>query len=237
MLVVVGSRHDQSARKLVASWLSHDAALLTCEDLSKPGWQLRLPDRAGSRAVVDGRVVHDRDIRGVLMRRPWIMEQELAQISAPDREYVAAEMNAFLLAWLAGLPCAVLNRPNGTSLCGPSWRPLQWTHAASSVGIPIKKSRWRVPAPRQRKSESQEAPPPPIEVTVVGERCFGAPDDAYVAAAKRLAAYANVGLLSVRFDSSKRQPCFLSATAMPGLEDAEIARAVCEYLLCGPAGV
>jgi hypothetical protein len=236
LLVVVGSRHDQSARKLVASWLSHDAALLTCEDLSKPGWQLRLPDRTGSRAVVDGRVVHDGDIRGVLMRRPWIMEQELAQISAADREYVAAEMNAFLLAWLAGLPCTVLNRPNGMSLCGPSWRPLQWTHAASSVGIPIKKSRWQIPAPVRRKSESRKASPP-IEVTVVGERCFGAPDDAYVAAAKRLAVHANVGLLGVRFDSSEHQPCFLAATAMPGLEDAEIARAVCEYLLCGPAGV
>jgi hypothetical protein len=232
LLVVVGSRHDRAARDIVAQWASHDAALLTCEDLSTPGWRHRLFHRAESRAVVGGRVIGELDIRGVLMRRPWIIPQELIHIGASDREYVAAEMNAFLLSWLASLQCRVLNRPNGTSLCGPNWRPLQWARAAACAGIAIKMASWQVPAPKMRSSPTvPDVSEPPIEVTLVGDQCLGAPNESYAAATRRLAAIANVGLLAVRFASAQRTPRFVSATAMPSLKDAFVARAVCDYLL------
>jgi hypothetical protein len=170
------------------------------------------------------------------VRRPWIIEQELTHISPSDREYVAAEMNAFLLSWLASLPCRVLNRPSGTSLCGPNWRPLEWARAAASAGMAIETTSWRVPAPRKRRPRvAPDGPEPPIEVTLVGDRCFGAPDDVYAACARRLAAIAKIGLLAVRFLSGEPGPCFVSATAMPSLKDADVAQAVCDYLLAEPA--
>lgn len=234
MVVVVGSRHDQSAQELVANWARQEAALLTCEDLSSPGWQLRLPDRSRSCAVVGGHIIGEKDIRGVLVRRPWILDKELTHIVADDREYVAAEMSAFLVAWLAGLPCRVLNLPTGTSLCGPNWRPLQWMQAAAAVGIAVPTARLHVPAPRMRKRTPKKTVAP-VEVTVVGEQCFGAPDKAYAAAARRLAEQANVGLLSVRFAGRRKAPMFVAATSMPSLKDPEIAQAVCEFLLAAPS--
>jgi hypothetical protein len=234
--VVVGSRHDQAASDVVKRWAPDEAALLTCEDLSMPGWRHRLFDRPGSRAVVGGQVVREGDIRGVLVRRPWIVEQELAHIGASDREYVAAEMNAFLLAWLASLPCRVLNRPGGTSLCGPSWRPLQWAEAAACAGIETRTDSWQVPAPRRRGARAApDGSAPPVEVTLVGDGCFGAPGDAYAASARRLAAVASVALLGVRFAPGERGPRFVSATAMPSLKDPTVARAVRDYLLAEPA--
>jgi hypothetical protein len=231
VLVVVGSRHDQAARDIVEQWAPAGAALLTCEDLSTPGWRHRLFDPAGSQAVVDGQVVPDRDIRGVLVRRPWIMEQELTRIAAPDRQYVAAEMNAFLVSWLARLQCRVLNRPSGTSLCGPNWRPLQWAKAAAGVGIPIAVTDWRVPSPlKRRPQQAPDIPAPPVEVILIGERCFGAPDVSYTKAVKSLAAVAGVSLLAARFDRAERTPCFVSASAMPSLKDLDVAKAVCDYL-------
>jgi hypothetical protein len=232
VLVLVGSRHDQAARDIVGQWAAHEAALLTCEDLSTPGWRHRPFDPAASQAVVGEQVVPQRDIRGVLVRRPWIMEQELTRIAAPDREYVAAEMNAFLVSWLTSLQCRVLNRPSGTSLCGPNWRPLQWAKAAVGVGIPIAPTEWHIPSTRKRNArKAPDGPAPPIEVILLGERCFGAPDESYVKAVRSLAATADVSLLAVRFDGAEPTPRFLSATAMPSLKDVDVAKAVSDYLL------
>jgi hypothetical protein len=236
VLVVAGSLHDQAALKIVTDWAPYDAALLSCEDLSSAGWRHRLADRATSRAVVGRTVVSECDIRGVLVRRPWIMDLELAHIAASDREYVAAEMNAFLISWLTSLTCPVLNRPSGTCLCGPNWRPLQWAHAAARAGITVEAVHWKVRAPRQPVSPDPSASRPPVEVTVVGEQCFGAPDEAHAAGARQLAKIAGTALLRVWFHPGKGTPRFLSATAMPGLKDPEIADAVRDYLLARPYG-
>lgn len=232
MIVVVGSCHDPVASDLVRRWAGHGAAVLGCEDLSRAGWYHRVSDPSSSQAVVAGSVVAAREIRGVLVRRPWIMEVELAHIATADREYVAAEMNAFLLAWLSSLPCPVLNRPRGTCLCGPDWRPLQWAQAAARAGLETDAAHWRVPDRSKPGSRgSQKSSAVPIEVSVVGERCFGAPDERYASGAKRLAILANTALLTVRFVARTHGPRFLSATAMPDLKDVEVVGAVCDYLL------
>jgi hypothetical protein len=135
MLVVVGSRFDPGACEIVRQWTPFGAGLLAAEDLSLPGWRFSPGARGSSQAVIGGRLVHESDIRGVLVRRPQVLAQELAHIAAADREFVAAEMTAFLFAWLSELSCRVLNGPRGLSLCGPAWRPQQWRHAAAQAGL------------------------------------------------------------------------------------------------------
>lgn len=232
MIVVVASCHDDSAREIVAQWEAQDAVLLTCEDLSTAGWQHRLFDHSASRIVVSGKVVRESEVRGVLVRRPWIFEQELMHIVASDREYVAAEMNAFLLSWLSHLSCRILNRPGGTCLCGPNWRPLQWAQAASRAGMQVETMHWRVP-PIQAGDPIISGTPveQSIEVTVVGEQCLGALDETCVMSARRLAAIAGTGLLAIRFSASEDVPYFLSANPMPSLKDSKVAQAVCDYLM------
>ena len=61
--------------------------------------------------VVDGRIVRCQKIAGVLTRLPYVYEREVHHIALDDRQYVAAEMGAFLTAWLASLACPILNRP------------------------------------------------------------------------------------------------------------------------------
>jgi hypothetical protein len=181
---------------------------------------------------VHGRIVRERDIRGVLVRRPWLLQQELTHIAPEDREFVAAEMNAFLLAWLSQLSCRVLNRPRGASLCGPNWRPQQWALAAASVGFQVEPTRWQVPA--DAKTSVKETPKQNrrlIEATVVSTRCLGDVNDDQAASAKRLAAKAGVALLAVWFAPCKGGSRFVTANPMPSLKDPDVADAVCEYLL------
>ncbi len=230
MLVVVGSRHDPGAREIVKQWENAGAALLSCEDLSSPGWRYCPTDRRASRAVIGARVVPDTDIRGVLVRRPQILQQELPYIAAADREFVATEMTAFLLAWLSHLPCRVLNRPRGTSLCGPDWRPEQWTHAASMIGIPVEPVQRHVPAAAANINDPALNEGDQVEAVVVGGRCLGDVSMDQAAAARKLAVATGVDLLTVRFAVRDGESRFVTASAMSSLADAHVAEAVREYL-------
>ena len=227
MLVIIASRHDGVARRLADRWAVHEAALLTCEDLSAAGWCHPVGAANRSTAVVGGRVVAVEGITGVLTRRPYVVEQELGHIVPADRAYVASEMTAFLLSWLSSLECPVLNRPTPSGLSGPNWWPEQWTYAAARFGLPVHPV-------RRRTVLADDAPaaadPPPLTVTVVGERCIGPVDPALAAQARRFASAVGVDLLAVHFSGPEPGADFLGADLWPDLSAPEIADATFEYL-------
>lgn len=70
-------------------------------DLSRPGWRYVAGEPEEARAVADGEVLAAADVGGVLCRIGALVEADLPHIHPADRAYVAAEMNAFLLAWLS----------------------------------------------------------------------------------------------------------------------------------------
>jgi hypothetical protein len=142
MLVIVSSRFDCEAAALVTRWASDDAVLLTCEDLSTPGWRHFSDNRRSSTAVLNGVVVPTVSIRGVLMRRSWIFEAELPYLSAVDRQYAAEEMNAFLMAWLMALQCPVFNRPTAGV---PVWTKLGPTALGTRSRKKSRACGWRRP--------------------------------------------------------------------------------------------
>src|SRR5215469_1265296 len=109
MIVVVGSRFDSVTRDLVERWPGGQAHLLTADDLTSAGWRWWDEARSDGVAVVAGRRVRVQSIRGVLTRRPTVLPQELVAIAEADRDYVASETTAFLVAWLSSLSCPVLN--------------------------------------------------------------------------------------------------------------------------------
>lgn len=213
MLAVIASRLDPAARDLVSAWSSAGAALLSAEDLSAEGWAFRVADPGGGTAVVSGRRVAVRELRAVVTRRPAVVAEELPWIDPADRSYVAAEANAFLVAWLAALPCPVVNRPTATSLCGPAWSPVYWAAAAARAGLT-----WA----RANGDESHD-------VDVVGDTCVGARSPAERSAARALARAAGVELLEVRF--AQGGPC--AATPLPSLEDEDLRALLLDHLLEG----
>lgn len=231
MLVIVASRRDPEARTLVARWAEHRAVLLTCEELSLPGWRHHLDGRAEDVAVLGGRPRPVGEIRGVLVRWPAIFDAELLQIVEEDRQYVAAEMTAFLRSWLRSLPCPVVNRPSACSLVGPAWRPEQWVRIAARLRIPVHPVRRRVRPPAEPSSDQETILSQ--RVTVVGERWFGEVDPILGARAVRLARAAGVELLTAHF--TRRGPAgrLITADLMPELADGAVADAVAELLLGG----
>ena len=212
MIAVLASRLDPESRSVVDDWSSADAALLSAEDLVSPGWSFSVSNPLAGTAVVDGRRITTADITAVLTRRPSVLPEELGRIHPADRAYVAAETNAFLVAWLSALPCTVVNRPTTTSLCGPAWDRLHWQCAAARIGLP-----W---------SDADDASDT-HEVVFCGERCVFAHDARESEMATALARAAGTELLGVRFHRGK----IAGVTVAPSLADADVRACLLDHLL------
>lgn len=228
MLLVLASGYDETARALVQRWSSHGAALLTPDSLCMKGWCYDDAWPEGSRAVVDGVSFKAEQLRGVLVRLPSVPGDELVQLRPGERAYVAAEMTAFLLAWLSRLPCPVFNRPTAACLAGPGWGTEQWLHAAARAGLST------VPLRRGTRETGAALPPmdgapAPTRVTVVGQQCLGAASPTQAHQALCLARVAGVELLSVHFAGTPRAPIVAGASLWPEL-DGNLAEALLERM-------
>ena len=136
----------------------------------------------------------------------------MGRIHPADRAYVAAETNAFLVAWLSALPSIVVNRPTTTSLCGPAWDKLHWQCAAARIGVP-----W------SDDGDTSDA----HEVVVCGGRCVFARDDREAAMATALSRAAGTSLLGVRLQRDK----ISGVTVAPSLMDDDVRACLLDHLL------
>jgi hypothetical protein len=227
MLVILCSAHDSTARSVVEAWAPRGAALCTPADLSTPGWRYSAGKPDEGAAVVAGQIVPVQAITGVLTRLPAIHPDMLPHIHAADRDYVAGEMTAFLIAFLSALPCRLLNRPTAGSLLGPAWRPEQWTRAATKAGIPVRPIRRSVRLSALSPPESEIA----AEVTLIGDRIFGDGEPSMAAWAHSLAHAAGVGMLTLGFARYGSGLALAGVDPMPDLNSHEKIDAAREFLL------
>jgi hypothetical protein len=246
MLVVLAYAHDAGARALVQHWRAdgEDAALLTCADLSRPGWRY-MGGAAPGQAVIDGHPIATRDIRAVITRIPAVAEAELVNLHEDDRKYAAAEMQAFLLAWLMSLECPVLNRPTPSNLGGPLGSTAQWVRRARRLGLAAQPVRQRaVYTPAAASGTDGRIDTDAILVDVVGARAFlvggRAPrpnEGSFATAAIALARDARVELLRVYFEhGSEQAPVFLEAGLWIDIAAESVAGALIEKCRgCAPA--
>jgi hypothetical protein len=223
MILVLASRHDQGARRAVAAWEADGARLLMAEDLSLPGWQYSPLQPGRSVAMVGGDRVTADEIEAVLIRLPAVVGDELPGIVSEDRDYVAAEMTAFLVAWLSSLECRVVNRPTPTCLMGPSWRPEQWSLAAAQAGMPVRPVRRLAAANLDQSTTEVEVG---SDLTLIGEHCVGVATDQLRAQIRRLADAAGVDLLRVHLIDG----AFAAADIWPDLEDPVLSECLRGYL-------
>ena len=168
MLIILTKRDDEEAGWLAERWRDRDAVVVSAGNLSQSGWAHYVGAPQFSTLRIGGQELREDEIEGVLVRIASIGTEDLPHIVEADRSYVAAEMTAFLRAWLSGLPCPVLNRPTAQNLGGPAFRHEQWVQFAIRHGIPA------VPVRRDTRaigaSVNQDSG---CEITVIGDACFG----------------------------------------------------------------
>jgi hypothetical protein len=231
--LVIANRTDIPALGLAGA-AAPEVRLMTPADLSRGGWTLRLGDIAASTVVIGGEVVAASAIAGVLTRLAAVTAHDLPHIAASDRFYVAAEMTAFLLAWLTALNCPLVNRPTPQCLAGPAWRQERWLTVADRLSIPVR------PVLRQAVLAKPSAagaviPVAPTTITIIGRGHVGEADATLIGRSHALADAAGADLLSVQFDGRGADARLVGVSLWPDLGDRVIAGAVLE-LLRGKAG-
>ena len=188
--------------------------LISAEDLCSPGWVFE-PRASGGYFVAGRERLSVAALTGVLVRRSAVVAEELVWLAHEDRAYVAAEANAFLVAWLSALPCPVFNRPTPTSLSGPGWSQLYWQHAAARAGVP-----W----------SAGDAPGDGNDVVVCRRTTWGATSAGQARAGRRLARASGVDLLGIRFSGD----AVVAVTLQPSLaQPAACALVVTELKRAG----
>lgn len=179
--------------------------------------------------MINGETLDPVAIRGVLTRLPSVYSREIPHIIPGDREYVAAEMQAFLFAWLSELSCPVLNRPRDFGLSGPPWRREQWIHLADQLGLSVDPVRLEAALGSEYRSALPNYPEA-AAITIVGKEHTGALlDPVLISHAYRLAAAAETDLLTVFFCSARADAKFIGTSLLPNLEYPGIADLILQY--------
>jgi len=230
MILVLARKDDADAAAVSSLWKAQGALALAPEDLSRPGWRYEPGRPEAAIAVAGGRRIPARLLRGVVTRIAGIHPQDLPRLAAADRSYAAAEMTAFLAAWLSELSCPVINRPSPTCLMGPSWSFEDWSRCAVRAGCRVEPVHVTVRrAGRQGPGQLHPNDPSPTRSAMVAVACgktFGDVDGSLTAQAQRLAGLAGVEYLNVAFRGPEAGSSFLCADPRPDLFNPQIATAL-----------
>lgn len=217
MIIILGSALDPAAAQIVtdlAGWGCGGTRLVSAEDLGRAGWAFDPAAPSEGHLVADGAVLAVAEVDAVVVRRPAVAAEELGWLDAADRQYGAAESNAFLVSWLSAVPCPVLNRPSATCLCGPGWSQLHWRLAAERVGL-----RWRQASTAAEAEAGRD-------VVVCGSSVHGARDPGEARDAIALSGQAGATLLGLRFIGN----ALCAVTTQPSLAKHEARTLVLEHL-------
>ncbi|HOY58710.1 MAG TPA: hypothetical protein PK640_11320 [Verrucomicrobiota bacterium] len=151
----------------------------------------------------DGRLLRDGEVRGVLNRLTFIHAGSLVVVQPADRDYVAQELQAFLLSWLHSVPAPVLNRPTPAGLSGRLRHVSEWIWLAAQAGLPTSgyhQSSRDGPRPWDATLQCGESWAPVTSVVVCcGTVTGGAAPAQIQAGCVRLRERAGVALLGVDF--------------------------------------
>ncbi len=127
--------------------------------------------------LVDGTRLSSRRIGVVLNRIEGMLAPPF--FSSPDRAYATAELHAFVLSWLACLPCPVVNAAGPRGLAGPRLGLSEWLLLAGRSGLPTAATHVTTNARRYRAAADCRSPsrwvsstvePRPLNLPIPGAR-------------------------------------------------------------------
>jgi hypothetical protein len=230
LILVLSNLADEAAAGFVRRFPAGTACLVTASDFHQSvRAAVSVSDFSASEITLGGTPLTAGQIRGVVATIPWFLPQEFYYIEPADRDYVCAEMSAFLIYFLSGLACKKLNPPSPRRLTGLGLHRLEWLRAAARCGVPVWPGRTKngVPLP------PDDAPGlEPVRSTIVGGEVVGAggPDQitGYMQALSRTFA---MPYLSGHFVSRNGRDFFLvELESVPDLSRPENCEAMVRYL-------
>ena len=155
-----------------------------------------------------------------------VYPRDLPHIVESDREYLAAEMTAFLLAWLTSLECPMLNRPTPTCLAGPHLRREALVNRVAGLGIPVIPCKTHLAC---GSASPEERFPMTSRVVITGERHLGRVHPLLVEYAREIARALGAEFIAIDFSGTDEDASFVGTDLWPAI-DAPLARLMLDWL-------
>jgi hypothetical protein len=138
LILVLSNLANEAAGELVRMFPTGTASLVTASDFNQSvKASISVGDFSPSEITLGGIRTTAGRISGVVSTIPYFLPQEFYYIDPADREYVCAELSAFLIYFLSELACKKLNPPSARRLSGLGLHRVEWLKAASGCGVPI----------------------------------------------------------------------------------------------------
>jgi hypothetical protein len=138
LILVISDLVNEGATELLRMFPMGAALLVTASDFHESfKVSISVSDFPHSEIVVKGTKTTAQEIDGVISTIPYFLPQEFYHVDPADREYVCAEVSAFLIYFLSELSCKKLNPPSTRRLSGLSMNRIEWLKAATRCGVPI----------------------------------------------------------------------------------------------------
>jgi hypothetical protein len=206
----------------------------------------------GELVLASGRRLVSSGVGCVLNRILNLTPPGFARTDARERDYAAAEVQALLVSWLAGLRRPVVHTPGGVGpLAARSRR--QWLAGAVRAGVPVARELAATSArlvPKELQStlvavgpwrESPGAAGQPVEardlptggmwsILVAGDRVHGPADAALAGRCLQLARHAGCALLGLTFENVAGRPILVDVDPFPRLLDETSVSAAADLL-------
>jgi hypothetical protein len=196
MIIVIASIYDIRAKQFVDNYLAvGDIKLLTAIDFACIGWNSGFGNVIIDETFcIQRQKYNENEITSIINFLPAITQNELPFINEDDREYVAQEMNAFLLAWLYKLNKKVINQPTASSLIGIQYRPVTWLLKISEFGFTVKKSYFDTMTQNIQFVNSNS------KIYIIGKDIFGTKDNNMRTKLKKFVQKYNIPLVTIEYE-------------------------------------
>jgi hypothetical protein len=141
MILILADAHDADAlwlRAALAPLVAMPLAVLTPARLVYARTIMHHMDSSSTHSCFDfgdGTSLDTSAIRGVVNRMSGAPTDHFSSAEPRERLYAASELQAFLLGWLASLPCPLLNPPAPESLAGAWHSDVVATQLAVLAGL------------------------------------------------------------------------------------------------------
>jgi hypothetical protein len=173
---------------------SQAMAWIQPEHLALTAWSHRV-DEAGHAStrieLPDGRVIHDADIAVVWNRALTLPQPRFRHSPAKDRDYAAAELQALVVSWLAGLRERAVPDARLWPLLAPQPGAAHWRAVARRCGLAI---------------DADADATPLRQVLVAGPHAVGAADELQAARCVDAAHALSLPVLAFGFTTSPLHP-------------------------------
>jgi hypothetical protein len=138
LILVISNLANEAANELVRMFPTGAASLVTASDFNQSfKATISVGNFSASAITLGGTRITAGKIRGVISTIPCFLPQEFYYIDPADRDYVCAEMSAFLIYFLSELSCKKLNPPSARTLSGIGMHRVEWLKTANGCGVPI----------------------------------------------------------------------------------------------------